>query len=272
MKLIKFIAILAFAFASGVAFAAAPGKVTVDSVDGTVLTIADGGAKPLAKGDVLTQGARIAADADSKVRIVLANGTVLVLTPNTEIIIAQFEQNDPAAVEGKDFDSFKAEPAETYGSLTTIQVVRGKVLFDVAKLLSSSRFVFKTAHGALQIKGTSGFVSTSETGSSFGLADGSATISAPGASSIKINGGQSVSVSSTGARSVAPVTRGMAAQIKEELEEGAAPAASSGAAPAGDAAEGELPAFPTLGGSSETAIENSNIDSAASVSTSGGKY
>lgn len=264
MKLIKSIAIIAFALVSGVVFAAAPGKVSVDSVDGKAYVVANGKVKPLAVGDVLTQGVRIASDADSKVRVVLGNGTVLVLTPKTEIVVARFEQNNPAAVDGMDFSAFTAEPAETSGSLTTIQVLRGKVLFDVAKLLPSSRFVLKTAHGSLQIKGTSGFVETSASGSSFGLVDGSATVTSSGASSISLRGGQSLSVSASGARSVRPVTANMGKQIKDELEDGSTPTLSAGAG-SSEGGVAELPPFPTVGGSNADAVQNSSTDSPASL-------
>ena len=100
MKTIKILSALAMIFASVAAFAAAPGKISASSVSGSVVTIVDGAKKQLAAGDVFTEKTAVLTSADASAKIVLANGTVIGLEPNTTIEVAPLVQTEPSAGEG----------------------------------------------------------------------------------------------------------------------------------------------------------------------------
>lgn len=195
MKLMKLISILALVFASGFAFAAAPGKIQVGAADGTVIVAtADGAQKQLVAGDVLQENTTVSTSGESKAKIVLGNGTVILLDPNTTIDVSQFQQNDPSAVEGQDFASFSAEPEATSGSRTTIRLVKGKAAFKVAKLLPSSQLSVKTRVGYIHVKGTTFTVSDDGSHVTTSVAEGEVSIAPINRATIPLASGRAVSI------------------------------------------------------------------------------
>lgn len=195
MKLIKLISVLAFALVAGVAFAAAPGKIQVGEVTGKVmLSAGDGSQKQCLVGDVFQEQTVVSTDKDSSAKIVLANGTVIALEPNTTLDVAQFSQNDPTAVEGQDFSTFKTEPEKTSGSLTTVRLIKGKASFKVAKLLSSSQLVVKTKAGQVQVKGTTFSVSDDGSFVSVAVVEGEVAIVPTGRGAVPLVSGRAVSI------------------------------------------------------------------------------
>ena len=243
MKLLKIISVLALALASGLAFAA-PGKIAVNSVSGQVAFVAtDGSKKQAVVGDVFGENTRIATDANSSAKIVLANGTIVSLKPGTEIEIAQFEQNNPAAVDGKDFTSFAREPEETSGSRSTIRLVQGTAVFKVAKLLPSSSLVVKTRGGNVTVKGTTFSVSDNGSNVSVSVVDGAVSVAPTGRASVSISSGKAVSipVSPTGAVG-APTYKGVSPAQEKEIQNDVASDAPAASEKGGDApAPGDAP-------------------------------
>lgn len=219
MKILKFISILAFALASGLAFAAAPGKIAVSSVSGELtLVAADGSQQKLAAGAVFGQNTRVATGSKSSAKIVLSNGTIVSLKPDTEIEIMQFEQNNPAAVDGKDYTSFSREPEATSGSLTVVRLEKGTVSFKVAKLLASSSMTVKTRAGNVAVKGTTFSVSDNGSSVSVAVVEGAVVSSPTGRSAVTISGGKAVVIPvSAEGTSGNPIYTGVTAMQKEEI-------------------------------------------------------
>ncbi len=219
MKILKVVSILAFALASGLAFAAAPGKIAVSSVSGELtLVAADGSQKKLTAGAVFGQNTRVATDSKSSAKIVLSNGTIVSLKPDTEIEIMQFEQNNPAAVDGQDYASFSREPEATSGSLTVVRLEQGTATFKVAKLLASSSMTVKTRIGNVKVKGTTFSVADNGSSVSVAVVEG-AVVSAPtGRSAVTVSGGKAVVIPVTAEGTAGnPVYTGVSAVQKEEI-------------------------------------------------------
>jgi len=248
MKLLKLVSIFAFVLASGVAFAAAPGKISVADVSGKVVFVtADGQKKNFVVGDTFGQKTRIETTKDSSAKIVLGNGTVVVLKPNSAIVVSQFEQNNPDAVAGKDFASFSAEPAATSGSLTTVRLVKGTASFNVAKLLASSKFTVKTRAGNIVVKGTT--FSVSDTGRSVSVAVGSGSVSVQpsGRGTIPVSGGRAATIPVAADGTVgSPTVRPLQQQERQDLTEVSVGTPSSptavSAAQGADSVDPEMPA------------------------------
>lgn len=257
MKLIKLISIFALVLASGFAFAAAPGKIAVDSVSGKVTFVsADGTQRQFVSGDVFGENTRIVTDKDSSTKIVLGNGTVIALKPGTTIEISQFEQNNPDAVEGKNFASFRTEPEDTSGSLTTVRLVKGTATFKVAKLLASSKLTVKTRAGNILVKGTTFSVTDNGSFVSTSVVEGEVAVAPTGRGTVSLTGGKAVSIPVSQAGSVGNLSfRGVPPAQREEIisEVGvAAPVSSTGSsAVLSDSAIGvdpEVPAYADAAG------------------------
>lgn len=220
MKLIRLISVFAFILASGTAFAAAPGKIAVDSLSGNVAFVAaDGSQRQVAAGEFFGENTRVVTDADSTAKLVFGNGTVIALKPGTTIEVSQFEQNNPEAVEGKPFSSFRSEPEATSGSLTTVRLVKGTATFKVAKLLSSSRLTVKTRAGDIVVKGTTFSVTDDGSFVTTSVVEGEVAVSPSGRGTMPVSGGKSVAIpvsAETGAVGT-PSFRGVPATEREEI-------------------------------------------------------
>ncbi len=196
MKMMKLVSIFALTLASGFAFAAPAGKIAVSAVSGSlVLVAADGSKKQAAVGDVFTENTTIVTDSKSSAKIVLANGTVLAVSPDTELEITQFEQNNPVAVEGMDYTTFTSEPEATSGSQTVVTLGQGTVTIKSVALLASSKMTIKTRVGDVLPTSSSTF-SVADSGSmvSVGVVNGAVATVPTGRSSVKISSGKEVAI------------------------------------------------------------------------------
>lgn len=270
MKLFKLISILSFVLASGFAFAAAPGNIAVESVsEGVVFTGADGVQKQLVAGDLIREKTRVTTDKDSSAKLVLGNGTIIALKPNTVLDIAQFEQNNPSAVAGQDFATFTAEPEATAGSLTTVRLVKGTAFFKVAKLLPGSSLTVKTHAGNISVKGTTFYVSVSDQGVSAGCTDGAISVAPTGRAALKVAAGKSVKISANGTPSFLPVSTTQQKEVEEAVVSDVAETSSSGVTPAGTSATTDSVYAWTDSVAGDSANAARPVNSAASAGTDG---
>ena len=223
MKALKVISVLAFMLASGIAFAVAPGQISVVSVSGDVaFVMPNKESKALIAGDLFAEKTRVVTTKDSSTKIVLGNGTVIAVEPNSEIIISDFDQNNPDAVAGQDFTSFKSEPEATSGSLTTVRLVKGTATFNVAKLLASSKFTVKTRGGDVIVKGTSFSVADDGSHVAVTVADGVVSVAATNHGAISVSAGRAVAIpissnGAVGAPALRPASAAEVAAIHEEV-------------------------------------------------------
>lgn len=100
----------------------------------------------LTAGTSLPQGAIIKTGADSKVSIVFSNGSLAVITDNSEIEITKFEQQP--------FTGPIKVGAEPSVSNTEIRVINGSVFCKVAKLSKGSVHTVNSPLGATSVLGT----------------------------------------------------------------------------------------------------------------------
>lgn len=262
MKLLKLVSVLACILASGFAFAAAPGKIAVTAVSGNFVSVAaDGTQKPFEEGDFFAEKTRIATGADSSAKIALGNGTVIALGPNTVVDVPAFIQNNPDAVEGLDFASFKEEPDATAGSRTTIELVKGKATFKVAKLLTSSNLKVKTRTGTVSVKGTTFAIADDGNSVTTTVVDGAVSVAPNGHGAVTISAGRAVTVPTSGSPSYRGVSSTEAAAVT------AAVGGEAEAAPAGATASAGEEIVPAVGIAAETP-ESSGFDPATGYSVS----
>ncbi|MBP3301664.1 MAG: FecR domain-containing protein [Opitutales bacterium] len=248
MKLTKLASIFAFVLASSFAFAAAPGNISVGSVEGTVVvTAADGVKTKLVAGDMLKQNTRISTEKDSSAKIVLANGTVIFLKPGTTLDVAQFEQNNPSAVDGQDYASFKVEPEATAGSVTTVRVANGTAFFKVAKLLPGSKITVKTRLGDVAVKGTTFYVSVRATSVVAGCIDGVIEVTPAGRGALTLTAGKSVTISDTGTLSFERVSSLLSGEAADAFGRGEDDSVSSGGGSSGSDVDVTLPPADVVG-------------------------
>ena len=271
MKLNKLISILALTLVSGFAFAAYPGNIAVGSVDGTVtLTAANGAQKQLVAGEIIRENTRVSTDAASTAKFVLANGTVVILKPNTTLDISQFAQNNPAAVEGQDYSSFGVEPEATAGSLTTVRLVTGTALFKVAKLLPGSKLTVKTQSGDIAVKGTTFYVTVSGTSVSAGCIDGAIAVSPTGRATLTLTSGKAATISRSGSLSFSRTSVAITNEAKVAFAESApAQRPQPGGSDTASVFDVMMPSVTVEGSTTDRIPE---VNSASSVGTDNGKY
>lgn len=198
-KLTKLISLFALMLASGVALIAAPGSVSVRSIEGKVVLVsADGSKREPVAGDIFRENTRLTTNKNSSAKIVLGNGTVIVLEPNTTLDVSRFDQINPSAVDGADFLTFKKEPEASVGSKTTVRLVKGTAFFKVAKLLPGSELTVKTHAGDIGVKGTTFYVTVNEQNVIAGCIEGGIEVTPSARSAVRLNAGRSMSLSSSG--------------------------------------------------------------------------
>jgi hypothetical protein len=126
--------------------AATDGPITAIEVKGAAT--AKGSGLPL--GASFTPEATVVTAKDSQVVLWLSNGSKLTITPDAEVIVRTLKLTGDPIAPSPDGKSIR----ESAPSLTDIEVVRGKVIGDVKKLVPNSVYTLKTPVGTVRIKGT----------------------------------------------------------------------------------------------------------------------
>jgi len=126
--------------------AATDGPITPIELKGTAT--AKGSA--LALGTAFTPEATIATSKESNAVLWLGNGSKLTITPDAEVVVHTLKLTGAPIPPSPDGKSVR----ESAPSLTDIEVIRGKVIGHVKKLVPDSVFTLKTPVGTVKIKGT----------------------------------------------------------------------------------------------------------------------
>lgn len=125
------------------------------ATDGPI-TVIDLKGQATAKGSALTLGggfkpeATIATSKDSNAVLWLGNGSKLTITPEAEVVVHTLKLTGEPIAPTPDGKSVR----ESSPSITDIEVIRGKVIGDVKKLVPDSVYSLKTPVGTVRIKGT----------------------------------------------------------------------------------------------------------------------
>lgn len=137
---------LAFILPAFLMGAATDGPVTVIDLKGT----ATAKGSPLALGTAFTPEAGVVTGKDSNAVLWLGNGSKLTVTPDAEVVVHYLKLTGAPIPPSPDGKSVR----ESSPSMTDIEVIRGKVIGDVKKLVPDSVFTLKTPVGTVRIKGT----------------------------------------------------------------------------------------------------------------------
>lgn len=107
--------------------------------------------RPIAVGDVLTQGDTLKTEASSKVYLVFSNGSELKLKSNTSLLLKELSQESFIAY--KSYEELEADPSKSKWAL---KLNYGEVSFHVKQLRADSEFSIETELGTAFVYGTSG--------------------------------------------------------------------------------------------------------------------
>ncbi|MDR2982473.1 MAG: FecR domain-containing protein [Puniceicoccales bacterium] len=170
---------IAAALAVGAVTAAAAmqqGQIEVGSVRGNVTaSFRNGEASPLQTGSMVNSGVKVACGRDSTAELLLANGSRVIVQPNTELLITKFDIEPTGSVPSAKFDQLSAEPSF---SSTLLNMERGKIIVEVRKLkVPVSDFKIRTPFLTADVKGTAFYVEQSNTYAKVGNVVGSVAVS-----------------------------------------------------------------------------------------------
>jgi hypothetical protein len=131
----------------------AVGNVKILEISGTPAQVSKGdGSSSLAKaGEFIQQGFTIKTAAGSTVTLLMDNGAVVVIQPETEFSIDQFITR-PFDYEGVNYKTMTNEPSR---SVTKLNVRSGDIFLNVVRLDKESKFDIVTPLGSAGIRGTS---------------------------------------------------------------------------------------------------------------------
>lgn len=138
-----------FAQESGMAL----GNVKILEITGTPARVSkgDGSSAPAKAGEFIQEGFTIKTAAASTVTLLMDNGALVVIQPETEFSIDQFITN-PFDYEGIEYRNITKEPSR---SVTKLNVRSGDIFLNVVPLDKESKFDIVTPLGSAGIRGTS---------------------------------------------------------------------------------------------------------------------
>jgi hypothetical protein len=131
---------------------AAPSSAKVLSIDGNAYrldSLTDTIVKDVQVGDLLQEGAVISTGTESQVRLVLANGSEILLSPATEIQFEELKQ-EPHSL-GRSYLELNRDPSQ---SDTLIYLNYGSIWSEIKELYKDSKFHVLTPFGTTIVEGT----------------------------------------------------------------------------------------------------------------------
>lgn len=156
MSVVKYLVLffVSLIFGSLTGFAElAKGSVKVNNIKGVVTFAVKGSydsQKPLINGQVVNEGVCITTGKDSSVALVFSNGSCVILSADSSMLIKQFQQM-PFSKEKGEYRDLKVDPSE---SRTQLDLRMGVLVADVKKLSPKSSYDIKTPVGAAGVRGT----------------------------------------------------------------------------------------------------------------------
>jgi ferric-dicitrate binding protein FerR (iron transport regulator) len=133
-----------------------------------VIIMADGSTPPVRVGELLPLGATVKTPPDSTMKLLFANGAVVILQPRSQLRLALFASKD--SVEAQ--KNLNARTPESSESTTNLDLKSGTVLIDVPTLKKESKFEVTTPLGIAGVRGTRFYVSAKKDRTSVGVAEG----------------------------------------------------------------------------------------------------
>jgi hypothetical protein len=146
------------------------GDIRVIEVHGppAVIVMADGSTPPIRVNDLVPPGSTVKTPADSSLKLLFANGAILILQPRSELRLTRFASKDALPMQ----TTTGHRPSELSKSHTDLDLQSGAALLDVPPLKKESKFQVTTPLGIAGIRGTRFYVSIRNDRAAVGVAEG----------------------------------------------------------------------------------------------------
>ena len=173
-------------------------EAIVTSVNGTVLELNQQQqvVRTLSKNARVVEGNAIRTRPDSSATLVLANGAVITVTPDTTLVLEQMQLDGDASLA-----SYRPLRPSAANTRTRLRLDRGEVLGEVKGIRANSKFEVASAVGTAGISGTKFTVAVTVSGNTYTMTisnlDGTVVSTLEGQSTVNIPAGQSVVLSGT---------------------------------------------------------------------------
>lgn len=164
-----------------------------------VIVMADGSTPPIRVGEQLPLGATVKTPADSTLKLLFANGAIVVLQPRSQLRLALFASQDSIASRKSATD----RTPESAKSDTNIDLRSGTILIDVPTLKKESKFEVTTPLGISGVRGTRFYVSVQKDRAAVGVAEGLVVATSLLGESVQVRPNQAIILTTKG---LAPAT------------------------------------------------------------------
>ena len=146
------------------------GAIRVIEVQGSpaVIVMADGSTPPIRVNDVIPPSSTVKTPSDSSLKLLFANGAILILQPCSELKLTRFASKDSLPMQ----TTTGHRPSELSKSYTDLKLQSGTVLLDVPPLKKESKFQVTTPLGSAAVRGTRFYVSIRKERAAVGVAEG----------------------------------------------------------------------------------------------------
>jgi len=187
---------LSLVFAS--ALSAASYEAIVSAVRGTVLELdaQQQVVRTLSVNAEVPEGHTVSTNAGATVTLVLANGGVVTLKPETSLVLEQMQLDGPPSMAS--YRPLRPSPANTR---TRLRLDRGEVLGEVKGIRANSKFEVTSAVGTAGITGTKFVVNVTIVDGRYTMTvtnlDGSVVTTIEGASPVSLPAGSQATLSAT---------------------------------------------------------------------------
>ena len=186
------------------------GEIKVVELKGppAVIVMPDGSTPPVRVGELVPLGATLKTPADSTLKLLFANGAILILQPRSQLRLALFASKD--SVEAH--KNLLARSSEQSKSDTKLDLDSGTLLLDVPTLKKESKFEVSTPLGNAGIRGTRLYVSAQKNRAAIGVAEGLVLATSLLGETSPVRPGQAIGLTAKG---LAPATANEIAAIQK---------------------------------------------------------
>ena len=145
------------------------GDIRVIEVQGApaVIIMADGSTPPIRVNDLVPPGSTVKTPADSSLKLLFANGAILILQPRSELRLTRFSSQEVLRIQ----TTTRRSPEQSK-SHTNLNLQSGAALLDVPPLKKESKFQVTTPLGSAAVRGTRFYVSIRNDRAVVGVAEG----------------------------------------------------------------------------------------------------
>jgi hypothetical protein len=159
-----------------------------------VFVMADGCTPPDRAGELLPPDATVKTHTDSTMKLLFANGAIVILQPRSQLRVALFASKDSLEA----LKNLIARTLESFESTTNLDLKSGTVLIDVPTLKKESKFEVTTPHGIAGVSGTRSYVNTRKNCTAVGVSEGLAVATPLLDESVQVRPNQALGLTAKG--------------------------------------------------------------------------